>query len=181
MEALCVHCGAKHLLNDKQIAGHAKVQFRCSKCGQPTVVNAATRPERTRSTTPLPSFARASNAPEVIAELLKEPPGLKLPADKTIALAVVAGLSHGKTHTLAKPRLVVGRQGGGADFEVDDAEVSRWHCALEVREGMVWLRDLESTNGTYYENERTRAAVLEDGTELRIGSTILRVNITPKS
>lgn len=156
------------------------MQFRCSRCGQLTVVNVTTRPDRTKSTTPLPSFARSDSAPEVSGDLLKEPPGLELPEDKSIRVMVVAGLSHGQAHTLKKPRLVVGRRGGGADFEVDDAEVSRWHCALEVKDGTVWLKDLESTNGTYYDNERTRAALLGDGIEFRVGSTLLRVEITAK-
>ena len=180
MEALCGHCGAKHNLNDKQVGGHTKVQFKCSSCGQMTVVHIATRPDRTRSTTPLPSFARTEGAADVLAELIKEPPGLNLPADKAITLTAISGLSNGTMHTLEKPRVILGRKGGGADFEVDDPEVSRWHCALEVKDAAIWLKDLDSTNGTYYDNERTRAAMLGDGIEFRIGSTILRVNITPK-
>ncbi len=178
MEALCGSCGAKHNLDEKQVGGHTKVQFKCSSCGQMTVLNITTRPDRTRSSTPLPSFARNEGAAEVLGELIKEPPGLKLPENKVITLTAIAGLSNGTVHTLQKPRLILGRKGGGADFEVDDPEVSRWHCALEVKDTAIWLKDLESTNGTYYDNERTRAAMLEDGIEFRIGSTILRVNIT---
>jgi hypothetical protein len=180
MEALCQHCGAKHNLNDKQLGDHTKVQFKCSSCGQMTVLNIATRPDRTRSTTPLPSFARTEGAADVLAELVKEPPGLKLPAGKAITLTAVSGLSNGTTLTLEKPRIILGRRGGGADFEVDDPEVSRWHCAVEVKDAAIWLKDLESTNGTYYDDERTRAAMLGDGTEFRIGSTILRLNISAK-
>ncbi|HEV8385046.1 MAG TPA: FHA domain-containing protein [Candidatus Acidoferrales bacterium] len=180
MEAQCGHCGTKHTLNDKQVGNHTKVQFKCSGCGQMTVVNVALRPDRTRSSTPLPGFARSEGAHEVLAEMLKDAPELKLPADRIISLAVTSGLSNGTVHTLNKPRVILGRRGGGADFEVDDPEVSRWHCAVEVKDGAVWLKDLESTNGTYYDNERTRAAMLQDGIEFRIGSTILRVNISPK-
>lgn len=180
MEVLCQHCGAKHSLNDKQLGEHTKVQFKCSSCGQMTVVNVALRPDRTRSSTPLPTFGRAEAAKNVLAELVVEPPGLKLPADKLITLTAISGAASGKTLTLEKPHVILGRQGGGADFEVDDAEVSRWHCALEVKDGTIWLKDLESTNGTYYDNERTRAAMLGDGIEFRIGSTILRITITAK-
>lgn len=180
MEALCGHCGAKHSLNDKQVGEHTKVQFKCSSCGEMTVLNVATRPDRTRSSTPLPSFARTENAYVVLAEMLKDAPGLKLPADKLISLTVSSGLANGTSYTLNKPRVILGRRGGGADFEVDDPEVSRWHCAVEVKDSAIWLKDLESTNGTYYDNERTRAAMLQDGIEFRIGSTVLRVNITAK-
>ncbi len=180
MEAQCGQCGAKHKLNDKQVGNHTKVQFKCSGCGEMTVVNVALRPDRTRANMPLPSFARTEGAHEVLAEMLKDAPGLQLPADKIISLIVTSGQTNGTVYTLNKPRVILGRRGGGADFEVDDAEVSRWHCAVELKDGAIWLKDLESTNGTYYDNERTRAAMLQDGIEFRIGSTVLRVSITPK-
>ena len=180
MEAQCSHCGTKHSLNDKQVGNHIKVQFKCSSCGEMTVVNVAMRPDRTRSLSPLPDFARGESAHEVLAEVLKEAPGLKLPTDKIISLAVTSGPSSGAVYTLNKPRVILGRSTGGADFEVDDPEVSRWHCCVEVKDGGIWLKDLDSTNGTYYDNERTRAAMLQDGIEFRIGSTVLQVKVTPK-
>ena len=178
MEALCQHCNAKHNLNDKQLGSHTKVQFKCSSCGQMTVVNVAINPDRTRSTSPMPTFGKGEAAKNVLAELVEEPPGLSLPTNKLITLTAVSGLANGKSHTLEKPRVILGRRGGGADFEVDDPEVSRWHCAVEVKDTAIWLKDLDSTNGTYYDNERTRAAMLGDGIEFRIGSTTLRVKIT---
>jgi pSer/pThr/pTyr-binding forkhead associated (FHA) protein len=42
------------------------------------------------------------------------------------------------------------------------------------------LRDLDSTNGTFYEEERVRAAMLVNDAEFRIGETLLRVSFTPK-
>jgi hypothetical protein len=180
MEAQCSNCGTKHSLNDKQVGNHIKVQFKCSSCGQMTVVNVALRPDRTRSMTPLPDFARVGEAKVVLAEMLKEAPELKLPADRIISLMVTSGPSNGVIYTLNKPRVILGRRAGGADFEVDDPEVSRWHCCVEVKDGAIWLKDLDSTNGTYYEDERTRAAMLQDGIEFRIGSTVLRVKVTQK-
>jgi pSer/pThr/pTyr-binding forkhead associated (FHA) protein len=39
---------------------------------------------------------------------------------------------------------------------------------------------LDSTNGTFFEEERVRAAMLQDGTEFRIGVSLIRVNFLPK-
>lgn len=181
MEAKCNQCGAKHSIDENQVAGLQQVQFRCAKCGEMTVIDMRRRPDRTRSTTPLPSFARGSNAAMVTAEIMKDVPGLSLPEDKLLSLTVISGPSKGMTKPLTKPRLVIGRAGGGAEFEVDDAEISRWHCALEVKDGLVWLKDLESTNGTYFDDERVRAAVLSNGTQFRVGSTVLQLDITSKS
>jgi predicted Zn finger-like uncharacterized protein len=180
MEAKCGQCGTKHVLDEKQVGSHGKVQFRCSQCGHLTVVDLMRRPERTKSVTPLPSFARSDVLPEVKAELFKEPPGLALPADKQIVVRVVGGLNVGYSQIVSKPRMIFGRAGGGADIEIDDPEVSRWHCALEVKPDAIWLRDLESTNGTYFDEERTRAALILDGAQFRIGSTVIQVDVKPK-
>jgi pSer/pThr/pTyr-binding forkhead associated (FHA) protein len=79
---------------------------------------------------------------------------------------------------LAKPRVVIGRQ--GADIPLNDPEISRHHCLLEVRDKFINLKDLDSTNGTFYDEERVRAAMLEDGSEFRIGESRIRVSFQKK-
>ena len=59
------------------------------------------------------------------------------------------------------PLATIGRLGGGADIEIDDRQVSRLHCALEVKDSSVLLRDLRSTNGTYVADQRVLSAKLE--------------------
>jgi adenylate cyclase len=63
---------------------------------------------------------------------------------------------------------------------LQDPEISRHHCILEVRGDYVHLRDLDSTNGTFYEEERARAAMLSNNSEFRIGTTTLRLSFEPK-
>ena len=74
--------------------------------------------------------------------------------------------------------MVLGRE--GADIAVEDPEISRHHCLLEVRDNYVNLKDMDSTNGTFYDEERVRAAMLMDGAEFRIGGSKIRVNFQPK-
>lgn len=179
MQAVCSHCGTAHVLDDAQIAGHPRVQFRCSKCGKPTILDVALHPDRTQVISPLPEFARGAGSGGSGASVLGEYQGLMLPAGKVVRLEAVSGPASGmRPIELRKPRVVLGR--GGADVEVNDPEVSRWHCALEIQGEAIRLRDLESTNGTYFEGERTRAAELRDGSEFRVGSTVFRLTITPK-
>ena len=45
---------------------------------------------------------------------------------------------------------------------------------------VVRLRDLDSTNGIYIEDERVRNAELQHLSEFRIGGTTILVQITPK-
>jgi hypothetical protein len=101
---------------------------------------------------------------------------LTLPQDKTIKISVVTGPSQGKEYDLSRPLVTIGRLGGGADIEIDDAEVSRVHCAVEVRRDTILLHDMRSTNGTYLGDSRVFSARLEDRSTFRVGSTILQVS-----
>lgn len=126
---------------------------------------------------PLPSFARADSS----SSNLRLPPaddGLKLPAEGVFVLAVIAGPSSGEVYRVTKARVVIGRT--GADFALNDPEISRHHCLLEVRNKFINLKDLDSTNGTFYDEERVRAAMLQDGSEFRIGESRIRVSFQPK-
>src|SRR5690349_3244520 len=38
MQASCTHCGTQHVLKDTDVGTHPKVQFRCSRCGRPSIV-----------------------------------------------------------------------------------------------------------------------------------------------
>lgn len=177
MQTGCVHCGQQHLLNDAVLAKHSKVQFRCTKCGKTTVVEVRRRTDETVVISPMPSFARA----DASTAQLKLPPadeGLQLPGDVQIVLSVIEGPDKGNSLTLTRSRVVIGRK--GADFPLNDPEVSRHHCLLEFRDSFVNLKDLDSTNGTFFEEERVRAAVLQDGAEFRVGSSLLRLSVQPK-
>ena len=165
------------MLKDAEFGGHTKVQFKCSKCGKTTIVEIKRRVDSTVVMSPLPSFARA-NASSSNLNLAPPDPGVRLPEKSKVVLTILSGPSKGDTHTLVKPRVVVGRK--GADIPVDDPEISRHHCLLEVRDTYINLKDMDSTNGTFFDEERVRAAMLRDGTEFRIGGSLIRVNFQPK-
>lgn len=174
MQAKCVHCGTEHKLADADPAVHPKVQFRCSKCGQTTVVELRRRPDQTVVISPLPSFARADSS----SSNLRLPPaddGLKLPVTGVFVLAITSGPASGEVFRLSQPRVVIGRK--GADIPLNDPEISRHHCLLEVRDKFINLKDLNSTNGTFFDEERVKAAMLQDGSEFRIGESRIRVSL----
>ncbi len=177
MQTACIHCGAEHLLKDGEFGGHPKVQFKCSKCGKTTIVEIKRRVDSTIVMSPLPSFARG-DASSSSLHLPPPDPGLRLPERAKVVLSILSGPSKGESHTIAKPRVTLGRK--GADIPLNDPEISRHHCLLEVRDTYINLKDLDSTNGTFYDEERVRAAMLRDGTEFRIGGSLIRVNFKPK-
>jgi hypothetical protein len=177
MQAACTHCGTEHVLKDSDVGAHPKVQFHCAKCGMKTIVDTRRSPNATMVISPLPSFARG-DSPGSSGNLLHQDNGTKLPATQDVILTIVSGPGKGAIHKLAKSRVVVGRE--GADIALPDPEVSRHHCIIEVRDAYVQLRDLDSTNGTFFEEERVRAAMLANDAEFRIGETVLRITFAPK-
>jgi len=95
-----------------------------------------------------------------------------------IKLHVVEGPSQGSEFELSKSITTIGRIGGGADIELDDPEVSRSHCAVEVRRDGILLHDLRSTNGTYLRNSRVSVARLAARSRFRIGGSKLQLKTT---
>jgi len=56
-----------------------------------------------------------------------------------------------------------------ADFVVESALVSRLHCRLTASDSVIDVVDLDSTNGTYINDERVRNGTLANGDRLKIG------------
>lgn len=177
----CGHCGTKFTLSAKKPDAPSKGKFRCSKCGETTLVdlNASSSHNDTvaaAGTTPGPKPA----AFDPDSTQVNEYSGLELPKDKNITISGIGGPAKGIKHSLTKPRVTLGRLGGGADIEIDDPEMSRKHCKVEVKQDVVKVHDLKSTNGTFVNDERVPHAELEHLSEFRIGSSLLLVTIMQK-
>ena len=178
MKAVCSSCGAHHSLPDAKLAGLPRVQFRCAKCGKSTILEIPPSPDATQVLTPLPEFARSAGAPWLAAGAASEASSLQLPPGKAIALSVIAGPARGLVYPVEKPRVVVGR--ADADIVINDKEISRWHCAIEIKGDVIRVRDMDSTNGTYFADERVRVAELRHLSEFRIGTSVILVSVTSK-
>jgi hypothetical protein len=68
-------------------------------------------------------------------------------------LVVQTGPDAGKIFNLDRPMLIVGRQAGN-EVLLNDAQVSRRHVQLELRNGQVFISDLGSANGTNVNGQR---------------------------
>jgi hypothetical protein len=104
---------------------------------------------------------------------------LVLPENEVIRLSVVEGTHPGAVYDLSRPLMTIGRMGGGADIEIDDTEISRVHCSIEVRRDEIMVQDLRSTNGTFLDDARILSARLAPCSRIRVGRTILCVDRSP--
>ncbi len=109
--------------------------------------------------------------------IIVAPPALpQLPAEQTVALAVIEGPGRGQVFRLSKARVVLGRS--GADIVFYDPEVSRRHCAIEVQGSTGTLIDLGTTNGTFVGGKSVQTCKLEHLSKFRIGATTLLFTVT---
>lgn len=91
-------------------------------------------------------------------------------------LEVVAGPDRGATfavETRSGPTLL--GQASVCAIRVTDPSVSRRHLELEALDGVLRVRDLESTNGTLVNATVMLEARLRGGETLQVGDTVLRV------
>jgi len=90
-----------------------------------------------------------------------------------VRLKILQGSSEGKEIKIPTPQCVIGRDGRdkGVDLQINNDAISRKHCAILTTENEVIVRDLNSRNGTFVNEERVATeAVLLNGDTLRIGA-----------
>ena len=73
---------------------------------------------------------------------------------------------------IRKKRINIGRHRDN-DLRIDDPLISRQHAQILQQGRTVYLRDLNSTNGTYVNNKRVDIAALEEGTVIKLGNCLL--------
>ena len=71
-------------------------------------------------------------------------------------------------------RLYIVGRGSEADVQVNDSGISRKHLSINIDNKIV-ITDLDSTNGTFLNEERIGAIEADESIELRIGKTDLKI------
>jgi len=97
---------------------------------------------------------------------------------EAVTLSVCRLLWHGESIAVPAGGAVIGRDRSCA-IRIDADSVSRQHARLTVAGHEASIEDLGSKNGTWVAGERIQSAVpLTDGASFRLGSEILRLEIT---
>lgn len=94
-----------------------------------------------------------------------------------VNLKVLVGGNSGKLIPVPVPRFLIGRSEECHLRPKSDA-ISRNHCAILVHDDQITIRDLNSRNGTYINDQRVEGdRVLNSGDKLRIGKLEFEVMI----
>jgi pSer/pThr/pTyr-binding forkhead associated (FHA) protein len=80
----------------------------------------------------------------------------------------------GRAHELNVDRTTIGRVEDNT-FQIADQSVSSHHCEIHLQGAEILIRDLNSTNGTFINNEKISEAILKPGQTLRLGQVELKL------
>jgi len=189
----CTSCHARYQYDEERFERKPSKKIKCAKCSGVFEIHNpafAAKPETSVGDT---TFARRDDArmrapepeettaqsplPEHDTGPLKTP---QLPRGRRLSLAIIAGADAGTVYRVEKPRITIGRS--GADLTINDGEASRQHAAIEVRDQLVLLEDLKSTNGTVVDGVKLTGPVeIQDKSEFQIGGTTLMLIMTEEA
>ena len=80
----------------------------------------------------------------------------------------------GRAHELTVDRTTVGRVEDNT-FHIPDASVSSHHCEVHLRGNEIFIRDLNSTNGTFINDAKVTESILKPGQILKLGQVELKL------
>lgn len=94
-------------------------------------------------------------------------------------LAQLIPVDGGQPIELTHDITLVGRKTGVCDLVLDRGSVSKMHCLVVKTDGLLFIRDLGSTNGTKVNGQKVTRGALLPGDELAFASVKFRVHLGP--
>ncbi len=88
-------------------------------------------------------------------------------------------LDKGRPIEITKDVTIVGRKHGVCDLAIDHPSISKVHCAIARTDGLLFIRDLGSTNGTKVNGQRVLRGAILPGDELAFAKVKYRVFMGP--
>jgi predicted component of type VI protein secretion system len=98
---------------------------------------------------------------------------------KLTMLAQLIPKQGGAPITLTRAITVVGRSSKLCDLVVEHTNVSKQHCILVKTDGLIYLRDLGSTNGTRVNGQRVIRGALLPGDQLSLSGVSFKIHLGP--
>ncbi|HEV7488547.1 MAG TPA: FHA domain-containing protein [Thermoanaerobaculia bacterium] len=190
----CTSCHARYQYDEERFEGKPSKKIKCAKCSSVFEIHNPASAAKSESSAGDTTFTRRNNEtqtrppepqettaqsplPEPDTGPVQTP---QLPRGRRLSLAIIAGADAGTVYRVEKPRITIGRS--GADLTINDSEASRQHAAIEVRDQLVLLEDLKSTNGTIVDAVKITAPVeIQDKSEFQIGGTTLMLIMTDEA
>lgn len=94
-------------------------------------------------------------------------------------LAKLVAVKGDRTIRISRDMTVVGRRPEVCDLVIPSDSISKIHCVISKTDGLLFVRDLGSTNGTRVNGQRVTRGALLPGDELSIASVKFKVHLGP--
>lgn len=92
-------------------------------------------------------------------------------------IARLIPVNGGQPILIKKDVTVVGRKSDLCDIQIDKNSISKIHCVIIKTDGLLFVRDLCSTNGTRVNGQKIIRGALLPGDELSLASTKFEVEL----
>jgi len=162
-------------------------EFQRDQAGKRRATDSSTDVEST-------SPANATKEPTDDSQVIDASPSKPRPSDTTDAsqqtkssdvkqsplngfpvLIITKGPGAGKKLPLVPITMTLGREHDN-NIELKDEDVARYHARISFQNGNYVLEDLESSSGTWVNNEKVSESVLTHGDKIRVGATEMIVD-----
>ncbi len=84
-----------------------------------------------------------------------------------------------KEYTLSDQDIIIGRA-ADVNLVIPDQLASRRHCGISFWDNAFFIRDFNSRNGTYVNDQPVEVRRLSAGDRIRIGDTVITVDAVPR-
>tara|TARA_R110002111_G_scaffold168038_1_gene233855 strand:- start:131144 stop:131569 length:426 start_codon:yes stop_codon:yes gene_type:complete len=92
-------------------------------------------------------------------------------------IARLIPVNGGQPIELKRDVTIVGRKSDLCDIQIDKNSISKIHCVIIKTDGLLFVRDLCSTNGTRVNGQKITRGALLPGDELSLASTKFEVEL----
>jgi pSer/pThr/pTyr-binding forkhead associated (FHA) protein len=96
-----------------------------------------------------------------------------------VRMIIIDPPSDGRVLDISLPS-TVGRS-REASIKLVHNQISRVHCEFFERDGMLYVRDLDSTNGTFVGDHRIRESAIRPGEIVTLGAVKLKAEYAPRN
>jgi pSer/pThr/pTyr-binding forkhead associated (FHA) protein len=99
-----------------------------------------------------------------------------------VPVLTISPIDDGETNPVefTTPEVIIGRD-PTCSYSIQDETVSSRHARMSYHHNQWWVEDLNSTNGTYLNEDRVYTpTVVISGDEIRYGQIIIKVTINAK-
>lgn len=173
----CPECSKKYKYGKEKFKGKEKKKVKCPACSSVfTIQNPDYKTDIREAYSD--DFSKTSTQNNTKMKKVRESFVEEFLKNKRVSLAFLNGPHSGQIFKMTKATASIGRI--ETDIIIEDPECSRVHAEINILPEGIFLKDLNSTNGTFVDGIKINSRRLENHEEFTIGSTNIMLIVSDK-